>query len=209
MRQIQFRTWMVKHTLRVIRHILDYLNLKQLLSDPSLSWDTSHSHFQSKFSTDSDPVLQQNSVVGRSYAGCKNSSEPSFFLLYVGCSSPSWLYVIHLHFLHYRCKCFFKSYQRQIPQDRQCTHKSNTGPAFIQLLLQWRSDKYYIFWVCVCSLRYPARTALAPCYVVYFACLAPPYFSTLHHKPHDFLGGKVIERKIYVSIFSRVISNIT
>jgi len=26
----------------------------------------------------------------------------------------------------------------------------------VQPLLQWKSSKYYIFWVCVCRLRYPA-----------------------------------------------------
>jgi len=30
--------------------------------------------------------------------------------------------------------------------------------------LQWRSSMYYIFWVCVCSLRYQARNAHAPYY---------------------------------------------
>jgi len=29
--------------------------------------------------------------------------------------------------------------------------------AFVDLLiLPWKSRKYYIFWVCVCSLTYPA-----------------------------------------------------
>jgi len=29
-------------------------------------------------------------------------------------------------------------------------------------LLQWQINKYYIFWVCVCSIRYSARNAHAP-----------------------------------------------
>jgi len=29
-------------------------------------------------------------------------------------------------------------------------------------LLQWKSNKYYLFWVCVCSLRYPACNAHTP-----------------------------------------------
>jgi hypothetical protein len=29
-------------------------------------------------------------------------------------------------------------------------------------LLRWKSSKYYIFWVCFCSLRYPARNTHAP-----------------------------------------------
>jgi hypothetical protein len=32
----------------------------------------------------------------------------------------------------------------------------------LQPRLQWKSDKYYTFLVCVCSLRYPACNAHAP-----------------------------------------------
>jgi len=28
--------------------------------------------------------------------------------------------------------------------------------------VSWKSNRYYIFWVCVCSLRYPACNAHAP-----------------------------------------------
>ena len=35
--------------------------------------------------------------------------------------------------------------------------------AFVQPLLQWKSIKYYIFLVCICNLKYPARNAHAPC----------------------------------------------
>jgi hypothetical protein len=34
---------------------------------------------------------------------------------------------------------------------------------FVQWLSPWRSNNYDIFWVCVCSLSYPARKAHAPC----------------------------------------------
>jgi hypothetical protein len=34
--------------------------------------------------------------------------------------------------------------------------------AFVQLLFQWKSNKYYIFGVCVCCVRYPAYNAHAP-----------------------------------------------
>jgi hypothetical protein len=37
---------------------------------------------------------------------------------------------------------------------------------FVQTLLPWKSNKYYVFWVCVCSLIYPAFIAHGPCYVV-------------------------------------------
>jgi hypothetical protein len=39
--------------------------------------------------------------------------------------------------------------------------------AFAKPLLRWKSNKYYIFWMCVsAALSYPARTAHAPCYIV-------------------------------------------
>jgi len=30
---------------------------------------------------------------------------------------------------------------------------------FVQILLWWKSNNYYIFWECVCSLRYQTRNA--------------------------------------------------
>jgi len=50
--------------------------------------------------------------------------------------------------------------------------------------LGWKSNKYYIFTVCVCSLRYSACNAHAP----YYDCPTVQYFSTLSHKRHDFRG---------------------
>jgi len=50
--------------------------------------------------------------------------------------------------------------------------------------LQWKKNKYYILWVCVCSFTYPVCSSHAP-----FCHLwpAPLYsiFSTLSHKRHD------------------------
>jgi hypothetical protein len=37
--------------------------------------------------------------------------------------------------------------------------------AFVQPLLQWKSNKYYIFWGCICSLWYPASKANAPYFI--------------------------------------------
>jgi hypothetical protein len=37
---------------------------------------------------------------------------------------------------------------------------------FVQPLLQWKSNKYYIFWACICSLMHPVFNVYAPCYLV-------------------------------------------
>jgi len=34
--------------------------------------------------------------------------------------------------------------------------------AFVEPLLQWKSNKYYVIWRCICSLRYPACNAHGP-----------------------------------------------
>ena len=34
--------------------------------------------------------------------------------------------------------------------------------AFVPPLLQWKSNKYYTTWACICRLRYPARNAHVP-----------------------------------------------
>jgi len=39
--------------------------------------------------------------------------------------------------------------------------------AFVQQLLHWKSSKFYIFWACVCNLRYPAFNAHElPCHLL-------------------------------------------
>jgi hypothetical protein len=91
-----------------------------------------------------------------------------------------------------------------------------------------KSKNYYIFWVCVCSLNYPACKAHAPCYTVIRdksgsklspcytvirdksgSTLSPCYTvirdksgSTLSHKRHEFRKRKeVTEHKMCVLIF--------
>jgi len=38
--------------------------------------------------------------------------------------------------------------------------------AFVQPLLQWKSSKYYIFWVCFSSLIYSVHKTYGPYYIV-------------------------------------------
>jgi len=61
--------------------------------------------------------------------------------------------------------CFYPSYMSSQIYPREfynLTNNSNVRGAFVQPLLQWESNKYYIMLVCVCSLRYPACKANAP-----------------------------------------------
>jgi len=72
---------------------------------------------------------------------------------------------------------------------------------FVQPLLRWKSNKYYIFWVCVCSLRYPTCKSHAPYRIVICGLSGcTTIFPTLSHKRQDF-QEKVAEHKMCVVIF--------
>jgi len=60
---------------------------------------------------------------------------------------------------------------------------------FLQPFLQWESNKYYLFWVCVCSLRFPARNAHAPYCHLWHA----PLYNIF---PHYFINGTIFEKKV-------------
>ena len=61
-----------------------------------------------------------------------------------------------------------------------------------------KNNEFYIFWVFVCSLRYPSYNA--PCCHLWPALLYN-IFSTLSHNRHDF-RERYIENKMCVLIFS-------
>jgi hypothetical protein len=63
------------------------------------------------------------------------------------------------------------------------------GGAFVQPILQWKSNKYYIFWVCVFRLRYPTCNAHAS-----YCHLWPV---RLHHIfPHYLVNGRIFVKKL-------------
>ena len=70
----------------------------------------------------------------------------------------------------------------------------------MQLLLQRESSEYYVFWMCVGSLRYPACNAHAP-YCHLSPCPALSYFPTLSYKRQDLSKKKLLNIK-YVFWFS-------
>jgi hypothetical protein len=79
---------------------------------------------------------------------------------------------------------------------------------FMQPFLQWKSSKYYIFRVCVCSLKYPACNAHAPyCHLwpIRLYNIFPCYLinGTVFEKKYIY-----IENKIRILIFSTILSEI-
>ena len=83
-------------------------------------------------------------------------------------------------------------------QDRQCTYNV-TSRRFRAILLQWKSNKNYIFWVCVCSvIQYAMRMR----HIVICGLSGSAFCSTLSHKRHDFRKQKILTHKMCVLIFS-------
>ena len=74
--------------------------------------------------------------------------------------------------------------------------------AFVQPLLQWKSNEYFTTCVCICSLRWPARNTHAPCchlWPVPLYSVSPhyPIYGTVKKKKK-----KLFEHKRCVSSFS-------
>jgi len=84
-------------------------------------------------------------------------------------------------------------------QDRQCRYNETLRRVSANIL-QWKSNKYFLFWVCVGSFRYPTRNArlpYCPPWPIRFYVIFPHYLinSTIFEK-------KVIKHKMCVLIFS-------
>jgi len=74
----------------------------------------------------------------------------------------------------------------------------------VQPLLPWKSNKYYIFWVCVCRLRYPAGNAHA----TYWRHLWPVRLNNiflLYLTNGTIFEEKYIEHTISVVIFFKTL----
>jgi hypothetical protein len=66
--------------------------------------------------------------------------------------------------------------------------------AFVQPLLTWDSNSYYIVWVCVCSLIYPACKAYESYYIVICGLFISTFFFVISQVAR-FGGGGVFEIK--------------
>jgi hypothetical protein len=91
------------------------------------------------------------------------------------------------------CLCYVKTCLRKFRcsssnQDRRRTYNV-TLRRFVQPLLQWKNSRYYIFWFCVCSLRYPACNAHAP-----YCHLWPVRLYNIF--PHYLIKSAIFKKKI-------------
>jgi hypothetical protein len=68
-------------------------------------------------------------------------------------------------------------------------------------VLPWKSNKYYAFWVCVCSLSYPASTAHAPYYTLICGLSGSTIFFRIISQTER-CRENVMEHKMCVLIFS-------
>jgi hypothetical protein len=80
-------------------------------------------------------------------------------------------------------------------QDRQWTYNV-TFRRVRETFVAWKSNEYYIFWVCVCSLSYLACKAHVP-YYIFMCSLSISYNITLSPKWHDF-RKKVLNKKCII-----------
>jgi hypothetical protein len=91
-------------------------------------------------------------------------------------------------------KHVYNAFQSQLKHEGNNSNKTGSAhttqhwAAFLQALLQWKSNKYYANGVCIRSLRYPACNAHTPyCHL----CPAPLY----NIFPHYPINGTIFERK--------------
>jgi len=67
-------------------------------------------------------------------------------------------------------------------------------------MLPWKSNNYYIFWVCIWSLRYAACKAQVSITLSSVTFPALPYFYVSSHNGHHFGGEKIIKHEMCVLI---------
>jgi hypothetical protein len=82
--------------------------------------------------------------------------------------------------------------------DRHCNNTANVRVtshwgASVQPLLQWKSNRYYVPWVCVCSLKYATCNAHAP-----YSDLWPALLYNIF--PNYLVNGTIFDKKKILNI---------
>ena len=112
----------------------------------------------------------------------------------ISTESPRWLYISDnlTNLTHKTLKSLHTNKTRILQYNikRRCVRET---------IVSWKSNEYYITWVCVCSIRYPAYIAQAP-----YCHLWPARFYNIF--PHYLInsvifGKKSIEHKMCFGFF--------
>ena len=105
---------------------------------------------------------------------------------------------------HTHSACHYQSLTlpTSFEQERQCTTK-NWG-AFVHPMSQWKlqCNKYYTFWVCICSLRFPECNVHVPYYIVICGPSGRTLFFQIVSLKSMIFEKKITENKMCVLIFS-------
>ena len=113
-----------------------------------------------------------------------NAGSSSFFF---SVSLPLHLTNNHLGDIYIYYLPLFDS---SVKQEVKCTYELNTEANSRKDCCRGKSNKYYIFWVCVCSLSYPACNAHAP----YYIFMWPVWL--YHICPYYLINGTIFGGKI-------------
>jgi hypothetical protein len=99
---------------------------------------------------------------------------------------------VYLSFELMSSTCYYEK-----EKDRQCTYNVTVRPIRATIVAV-KLNKYYIFWVCICSLRYTARKTHEPCCHLWpvLLCNMSPY-----HRTNDFLRKKLLNIKYFGFIY--------
>jgi len=95
-------------------------------------------------------------------------------------------------------------------KDKQYTNKRNNEACSRNIFfLWWKGNKYYIFWVFVWSIIYPACKANALYYTIVWGLFVSTIFFLHYFITADFRKKKVTVHKMYVLIFSTTMTEIS
>jgi hypothetical protein len=127
--------------------------------------------------------ISQNATDDALHVAFRSATQTNTFVTYLN-MLHAWYFMLRLHIY---CFDFFFAGKLNVYKPGNVRVTWNRG-AFVQQLLQWKSNEYYIFWVYVCSLSYPACNTHAP----YCHLWPAPLYNIF---PHYLINGTIFEKK--------------